>query len=157
MAREARAFAWMLVRLVCIAFLITMLTRNAPGLQPFRVLFDAIGGVLILAPLFTSLGQTFAWRIALGKAYIEARRFTDAETVLAVLSGLRAKLFDANGEGRYYRALALRSANRTQEAESIFQEVADQGRKPWQEKASAELVTLGAGTKVGGVESASTL
>ncbi|MBC7806243.1 MAG: hypothetical protein H7145_08840 [Akkermansiaceae bacterium] len=156
MTREARAFAWMLVRLVCVAFLITMLTRSAPGLQPLRILFDAVGGVLILAPLFTSLGQTFAWRIALGKAYLTEYRFDDADALLAVLSGLRAKLFDANGEGRYYRAVALRSSQRTTEADLIFREVAGQGREPWQEKARTELVMMGAGTKVGGTESAPT-
>ena len=156
MAWEARAFAWMLVRLVCVAFLITMLTRSAPGLQPFRVLFDAVGGVLILAPLFTSLGRTFAWRIALGKAYVDAHRFDDAVAVLAVLSGLRAKLFDANGEGRLYRAVALRSSSRRAEAEPLFREVAAQGREPWRAKAGAELVSMGAGTIIGGSESAPT-
>ncbi|MBC8134839.1 MAG: hypothetical protein H8F28_03015, partial [Fibrella sp.] len=157
MVREARSFAWMLVRLVCVAFLITMLTRSAPGLKPFRVLFDAVGGVLILAPLFTGLGRTFAWRIALGKAYLGADRFVDADRILGVLSGLRAKLFDANGEGRYYRAVALRSLNRATQAEPVFQEIAAQGREPWREKAEAELVAMGAGTKVGGTESASPL
>jgi hypothetical protein len=157
MTREARAFAWMLVRLVCVAFLITMLTRTAPGIRPFRVLLDAVGGVLILAPLFTGLGRTFAWRIALGKAYVEQRRFEDAEQLLAVFSGLRAKLFDANGEARHYRAVALRALNRSSEAEAIFRDVAEQGREPWRGKAATELVSLGAGSKVGGTESASTL
>lgn len=154
MAREARAFAWMLVRLVCVAFLITMLTRSAPGMQAFRVLFDAIGGVLILAPLFTSLGRTFAWRIALGRAYVGARRYADADAVLAVLSGLRAKLFDANGEGRYYRGIALNSLSRIADAESLLREVAEQGREPWRAKAEAELVAPGAGNTGGGIEPA---
>ena len=154
LAREVRAFAWMLVRLVCVAFLITMLTRSAPGLRAFRVLFDAVGGVLILAPLFTGLGRIFAWRIALGGAYVDARRFADADAVLAVMSGLRAKLFDANGEGRFYRAVALRSLRRAPEAEPLLREVAEQGREPWRGKAGAELVGTGAGTIVGATESA---
>ncbi len=157
MVREARAFAWMFVRLVCVAFLITMLVRSAPALQPFRVIFDAIGGVLILTPLFTGLGRTFGWRIALGKAYTDERRFADADAVLMVLSGLRATLFDANGEGRYYRSLALSGLHRTSDAESILRNVTEQGREPWREKAQAELVSLGRGTTNGGTESAPTL
>lgn len=156
MAREARAFGWMLIRLVCVAFLITMLTRAAPGMQPLRILLDAVGGVLILAPLFTSLGRTFAWRIALGKAYVGANRFGDAEAVLAVLSGLRATLFDANGEGRYYRAMALRLIGRAREAETLFRNVAEQGREPWRGQAGAELVSSGVGNNSGGTGTAST-
>lgn len=157
MAREARAFAWMLVRLVCVAFLITMVARSAPGIRPFRVILDAVAGVLILAPLFTGLGRTFAWRIALGRAYVEAERFDDAEKLLAVFSGLRAKLFDANAEGRYHRAVALRGLNRSSDAHALFQDVAEQGREPWRGQAAAELVSTRAGSNIGGTGSASTL
>ena len=149
MAREARAFAWMLLRLVCVAFLLTFLVRAAPGLAPFRVVGDAVGGVLILAPLFTSLGQTFAWRIRLGKAYCDAARFADAETVLSPLSGLRATLFDARGEGRFHRAVALAALNHFADAEPIYRDVAATGRDPWREKANAELTARGAGNNTG--------
>jgi hypothetical protein len=156
LVREARAITWMLVRVVSVAVLITLLVRSAPQLQQIRFLLDTIGGFLVLAPLFTSLGADVRGAYLLGKRYMEARRFDDAVTVLQVLSGLRAKLFDARGEGRYYRAVALRSLNRAAEAEAVFREVAEQGREPWREKASAELVSMGAGTNIGGTGSAPT-
>ena len=148
MAREARAFAWMLLRLVCVAFLTTLIVRSVPALAPFRVLLDAGGGVLILAPLFTSLGQTFAWRIRLGKDYADAHRFADADAVLCVLSGLRATLFDARGAGRFHRATALRGMNRHGDAALLLRDVAATGRDPWREKA-AELQAADAGTGFG--------
>ncbi|MBC8142609.1 MAG: hypothetical protein H7Y38_14350 [Armatimonadetes bacterium] len=137
--REARAFAWMLLRLVSVALLITLLLRAAPALASFRVVLDAIGGVLILAPLFTALGQTFAWRIQIGKAFADAKRFADADALLLPLSGLRATLFDARGEGRFYRAIALHGLHRDADAETLFRDVAATGRDPWHEKAQAEL------------------
>jgi len=139
MAWEARAFSWMLLRLVSVALLITLLLRAAPALAPFRVVFDAIGGMLILAPLFTALGQTFAWRIAIGQAFVNAHRFADADALLSPLSGLRATLFDARGEGRYHRAIALRGLNRADDAGTLLRDVAATGREPWNAKAEAEL------------------
>ncbi len=139
--REARAFSWMLLRLVSVALLITLLLRAAPALAPFRVVLDAIGGVLILAPLFTALGQAFAWRIKIGQAFADAKRFADADALLSPLSGLRATLFDAWGEGRYARATALRGLRRDDEAETLLRDVAATGRDPWNAKAQAELAT----------------
>lgn len=146
MIREARAFAWMLLRLVCVAFLTTVLMRSAPFLRPFRPIFDLLGGILILVPLITGLGRVFAWRIALGKAYVENRRFADADAVLAVLSGLRAMLFDAGGEGRFHRATALRALARPTEADGLLREITERGREPWLSGAKAELERLSAGT-----------
>ena len=137
--REARAFAWMLVRLVCTAVLIALFLRAAPALSPFRPLFDAGAGVLVLAPLFTSLGRVFAWRIALAQSYLSATRFADADTALRPLSGIRATLFDARGEGRYCRAHALLGLNRADDALLLLREVSERGRAPWDEKARAEL------------------
>lgn len=137
--REVRTITWMLVRLVGVAVLVTLLIRNTPALLSWRPLFDGIGGILVLAPLFTGLGRTFAWRIALGKAYNDAKRWEDTEAILTPLSGLRARLFDAAGEGRFYRAQALSALNRTDEAGAVWRQVAEEGREPWRSQAAQKI------------------
>jgi hypothetical protein len=143
--REARTFMWMLVRLVCIGMLSAIIRVSAPAVRPFLVVFDAVGILLILAPLFTGLGRIFAWRIALGKSYVDVRRFADAEAVLAVLSGVRGNLFDAQGQGRYFRAVALCALNRTPEALPLLREVAERGQDPWQSQAKMQLASAESG------------
>jgi hypothetical protein len=98
--RQVRALVWLVVRIVLLSALSASLVRFSPWLAANRWTLDALSGILVLWPLWSAVGRNWAWRIALGRAYLGAGRFSDAETVLAPLDGLQGALFDATGEGR---------------------------------------------------------
>lgn len=136
--RSVRAAVWLVIRLVAVAVLTTMLVRQAPGLRSFRLVLDFIGALLVLVPFLTALGRNYGWRIRLGRAYATEERWADAETALGVLTGLRATLFDATGEGRYHLARVRRALGKREESARLFAEVAGQGSAEWREKAARE-------------------
>jgi hypothetical protein len=98
--RQVRAVVWLVVRIVALSALSASLVMASPWLRTNRWLLDMLGGVLVLWPLWGSVGRNWAWRIALGKSYLAAGRFADAMAVLRPLDGLQGMLFDATGEGR---------------------------------------------------------
>lgn len=98
--RQIRAIVWLVVRIVAVAAISASLVISTPWLRTNRWILDAISGVLVLWPLWGTVGRNWAWRIALGRAYYNAGRHADAEAVLKPLSGLQGALFDATGEGQ---------------------------------------------------------
>ena len=111
--RQARAAVSLILRLVGVGILIAVLVTQIPALARNRWLLDATGFGLILWPFFTEQGKLFAWRIALGRGYVRAKRWQDAERTLAPLAHRYGQFFDAGGAGR--QALA--------EAQTAQQEV----------------------------------
>ncbi|HVK06532.1 MAG TPA: hypothetical protein VM490_23885 [Armatimonadaceae bacterium] len=136
--RHARALAWLGVRVVALGFLLAVLSLQWAALGRYRFALDALSGVLVLAPYFTAVGRLFAWRIALGRAYLREERGEDAVRTLAVFEGLRARVFDATGEGRFLLGTALRKRGKYDEARRVFADVRRFGGGEWQERAAAE-------------------
>jgi hypothetical protein len=137
--RSVRAGVWLVLRLVCAGFLLALVARQSPALAKAGAWLQPLAGLLVTLPFFTALGKNYAWRIALGRAYVAERRWSDAEKTLGVLTGARAALFDAAGEGRYHLAVARGALGRADDASRLFAEVAAQGAAAWREKARAEV------------------
>jgi hypothetical protein len=97
--RQVRAIVGMLIRLVACALLLTFLkplwARQAWLESPLFALAALLCGV----PLLRDVGRNWSWRIALGTAYLNAERLTDAEALLAPLGGVQAQLFDPDQKG----------------------------------------------------------
>jgi hypothetical protein len=131
--RHLRAVIAMLVRVVALGILSAILAAQSPGLAKARLLMDAVAGGLALWPFFTALGRLYAWRIALGRAYVTEARFADAEQTLApMMAGPRVRLFDATGEGAYWLAIAKRDLGKADEARSLLETVArDHAGSEW--------------------------
>jgi hypothetical protein len=138
--RTARAVASMLVRLVAVAVLDTILNRSAPGLRPAPGVLDAVGALLVLWPFFTALGRIYAWRIALGRAYVREMRWSDAQQALAPFVHPRVRLlFDATGEGTYLLATARRADGHKDLANRLLRQLAAERRGCWSEAAASHL------------------
>jgi len=137
--RHLRILAALGVRVVAVGFLVALLCVQVPWLGRHRGLLDALSGVLVLWPLFTDLGRLYAWRIALGRTYANAGRWAEVERALAPLLGLRARLFDATGEGTYYLAVARRALGRDHDADTLFRQLAGSISGAWGERARAAL------------------
>jgi hypothetical protein len=137
-SRHLRALASLGVRLIAVGFLAALLCAQSPWLAQHRSLVDGLSGVLVLWPFFTALGRLYAWRIALGRTYAKAERWADVERTLRPLTGLRARLFDATGEGTYWLALARRAQGRNEEAARLLKSLAGAGGR-WAEQARVAL------------------
>jgi hypothetical protein len=137
--RHLRVLAALGVRVVAVGFFAALLCVQAPWFGRHRGALDALSGVLVLWPLFTDLGRLYAWRIALGRTYAKAGQWAEAERMLAPLTGLRARLFDATGEGTYYLAVARRALGRDGDADALFQQLAGSTGGAWGERARAAL------------------
>lgn len=97
--RQWAAIGMLLLRIVLISVLVTVLRMQMPWIRSAQPILDGAGGVLALWPFWTAVGRNWAWRIALGKAYVEAGRHADAIRVLRALDGVQGRLFDVQGEG----------------------------------------------------------
>lgn len=104
---QVRALWMLAVRVILLSMLITVLRITIPGIRSISMVLDAVAGSLALWPFWTSVGRNWAWRYKLADAYIKASRFRDAVTVLEPLQGVQARLFDADGQGRALKALAM--------------------------------------------------
>ena len=104
---QVRAMWMLAVRVILLSMLITVLRITIPGIRSITMILDAAAGSLALWPFWTSIGRNWAWRYKLADAYIKASRFQDALTVLEPLQGVQARLFDADGQGRALKALAM--------------------------------------------------
>lgn len=104
---QVRAMWMLAVRVILLSMLITVLRITIPGIRSISMILDAAAGSLALWPFWTSIGRNWAWRYKLADAYIKASRFQDALTVLEPLQGVQARLFDADGQGRALKALAM--------------------------------------------------
>ncbi len=109
--RQVRAVVWLVVRIVALSALSASLVMASPWLRNNRWTLDMASGILVLWPLWGSIGRNWAWRIALGKSYLAAGRHADAEAVLQPLDGLQGMLFDATGEGRAALSAARKESN----------------------------------------------
>jgi|GEM_PF-7060599 hypothetical protein len=137
--RHARALAWLGVRTVGAGLVLVAVVGQAPGAARHLGWLEAVAALLAAAPYFTALGRVHAWRIALGRSYARAEQWEDAAVTLAPLTGVRARMFDSTGEGRYWLALALLRLGRDGEARAHFREVVADARPDWREKAQLEL------------------
>lgn len=104
---QVRALWMLAVRVILLSMLITVLRVTIPGIRSISMILDAAAGSLALWPFWTSIGRNWAWRYKLADAYIKASRFQDALTVLEPLQGVQARLFDADGQGKALKALAM--------------------------------------------------
>ena len=104
---QVRAMWMLAVRVILLSMLIPVLRITIPGIRSISMILDAAAGSLALWPFWTSIGRNWAWRYKLADAYIKASRFQDALTVLEPLQGVQARLFDADGQGRALKALAM--------------------------------------------------
>lgn len=140
--RTVRAIVFFFVRLVGVGILMTVIELQFPAIARVRIVFEAFAGMIVLLPFFTSLGRAFAWRIALGAAYVRESRWNDADRALSVFEGGRARLFDAAGEGAYWLGVARRGLGSIDDARRIWSWVAANQRGPWAERAAAEVTSL---------------
>lgn len=108
---QVRAIWMLAVRVVLLSMLITVLRITVPGVRSISMVLDAVAGSLALWPFWTSIGRNWAWRYKLAAAYIDGRQYQSALTVLEPLQGVQARLFDADGQGRALKALALEKSN----------------------------------------------
>ena len=104
---QVRALWMLAVRVILLSMLITVLRITIPGIRSVSMILDAVAGSLALWPFWTSIGRNWAWRYKLADAYIKADRYQDALTVLEPLQGVQARLFDADGQGKALKALAM--------------------------------------------------
>ena len=98
--RQIRALVLLLVRIVACALLLTLLKPLWDARPWLGNLLFALGALLCGVPLLREVGRNWGWRIALGQAYLDAGRETDAETVLQPLASLQGQFFDPSGQGR---------------------------------------------------------
>jgi hypothetical protein len=136
--RHLRAVASLAVRLIAVGFLAAILCAQIPWLARHRSVVDALSGVLVLWPFFTALGRLYSWRIALGRTYAKVGHWADAERTLTPVRGVRARLFDATGEGTYWLALACRARGQGGEATRLLEGLAQAGGG-WAEQARIAL------------------
>jgi hypothetical protein len=138
--RGLRATVFLFVRLVGVALLVSIWeATGTPGLQRVRLLVDGVAALLVVLPFFTAYGRIFAWRIALGRAYVGGKRWSDAERTLAPLDRKGYHPFDAAGEGAYWLALTRRAQGRDEEARRLLKLVARHGSGRWKSDADAAL------------------
>lgn len=136
--RSIRVVIFLFVRLVAVAVLVTILTLRHPALRVNRLVLEAAGLLLVVLPTFTAIGRGFAWRIALGRAYVREERWAEAEQTLRVFDRAGYQPFDSTGEGAYWMAVTHRAQGRSEAARGLFDFVARQGRDPWRARASSE-------------------
>lgn len=143
--RNLRAVIHLAVRLVATAILLVLLEAQFPGLRrgPGRLVLEAGGGALVLWPFFTALGRAAAWRIALGRSYARAGRWSAAEQTLLPFTRAAYQPFDAAGEGTYWLATTRRALGHEDEARRLLEAVARSRRGEWQARAAAELAAHG--------------
>ncbi len=135
--RTIRAVVFLFVRLVAVSVFITILTLRYPQLRNSH-LPDVVGILLVILPFFTAIGRGFAWRIALGRAYVGEGRWAEAEQALRVFDRAGYHPFDSHAEGAYWMAVTHRAQGRPEAARRLFGFVSRQGREPWQSRALAE-------------------
>lgn len=97
--RQVQALMALLIRILLLAMLSAFLLQQWPLLRQYRWFLDTLTGILCIGPLLKSVTRNWGWRIALGKAYLAADRFGDAEALLRPLEGIQGQLFDLSGEG----------------------------------------------------------
>ncbi len=137
--RTGAVYMSLLIRAVAVGVLWAILAARLPFLARNQAVLDAIGAVLVVAPFFTAMGKLYAWRIALGRAYLRENRASDAASALAPFDTLRARLFDATGEGAFHLVLARRGVSSDDNATHLLTRVASRGQTPWCEQAGALL------------------
>lgn len=141
--RSLRAVVFLFVRLVGAALLVSVLETRLIGVARYRTLVDGLAALLVVLPFFTAYGRVFAWRIALGRAYVREKRFADAERALSPLDRRGAyHPFDAAGEGVYWLALARRGRGNEADARRLLELLATQtrgGGGAWAQKAAEAL------------------
>ncbi len=134
-----RQWISLLARIVTLGILVAILVRQSFWLAQNRILLDSLSGVLALWPFFTGMGKLHSWRIALGRKYAEAARWTDAVQTLAPLGGIQGRLFDLTGEGRYWLALALKGIGKEQESQELLSWVSALPGGEWAKRAKEPL------------------
>jgi hypothetical protein len=137
--RYIRQWISLLFRIVALGILTATLVRQSSWLEQNRILLDSLSGVLALWPFFTGMGKLYLWRIALGRKYAEADRWSDAAQTLAPVGGIQGRLFDVTGEGRYWLALALHGIGKKQEARELLSWVAALPGGEWAKRATEPL------------------
>jgi hypothetical protein len=137
--RYIRQWVSLLFRIVALGILSAILVRQSPWLEQNRVLLDSLSGVLALWPFFTGMGKLYTWRIALGRRYAEAERWSHAAQTLAPVSGIQGRLFDMTGEGRYWLALALHGMGDERGARELLSWVAALPGGEWARRAKEPL------------------
>lgn len=138
--RGLRAAVFLFVRLVGVALLVSVWEASgAPGFGRARLLVDGMASLLVVLPFFTAYGRIFAWRIALGRAYVGEKRWAEAERTLAALDRKGYHPFDAAGEGAYWLALVRRALGHHDDARRLLDLVARQGNGHWKSEADAAL------------------
>ena len=137
--RNLRSVVALAVRVVAVGLLLALLERELPWVRRNRLFVEALGSVLVVWPFFTAVGRNAAWRIALGRAYVQEKRWAEAERALLPFSRRGYQPFDAGGEGAYWFAVTLRAIGRAEESRHLFRSIAQTRRGPWREKAEAEL------------------
>jgi hypothetical protein len=139
--RDIRAWVDLLVRLLLLALLRTFLVMRYPALRPWGILLDAMVFLLLLWPLFLQLARNMRWRIALGRHYVEARRWDEARRTLAPLSQERSALLDATGEGTFALALSLENLGEEDAATRLYRRLTSLS-SPWGEQARQKIQQL---------------
>ena len=131
---------FLFVRLVGVALLVSVWEAAAPpGFARLRLFVDGVGALLVVLPFFTAYGRIFAWRIALGRAYVTEKRWPDAARALAALDRKGYHPFDATSEGAYWLALTCGALGKNDDARRLLELVARQGNVEWKSKADAAL------------------
>ncbi|MBC8102941.1 MAG: hypothetical protein H7Z41_10180 [Cytophagales bacterium] len=151
----SRRMGWavgsLLVRIVTVAVLNTILAHQIPWLGKNRAFLDALGGILVLWPFFTSWGRVYAWRIALGRTYVREQRWADADQTLSPFLHPRTRLFfDATGEGIYWLATARQALGKDEEARRLLTRLLRERRGTWSERAQKALEEPISGTPTPG-------
>jgi hypothetical protein len=142
--RTGWAIGSLVVRIVAVAALNTILSHQIPWLGRNRALLDALGGVLVLWPFFTSLGRGYAWRIALGRTYAKEHRWEDANKTLSPFLHPRTRLFfDATGEGIYWLAMSRFALGYEEDHLRLLRRLADERRGVWSDRARDRLLPSG--------------
>jgi hypothetical protein len=136
--RYLRAVVSLMIRTVAVALLKAIFLDQIPGLRPFRNVLDMVAGVVVLWPFFVAVERVYSQRIVLGRRYLEAKQFESAATILAPVEGWRARFFNRNGEGSYWRAHSLIALNQTPAAERLLNVAVHAGGE-WGQKAEATL------------------
>lgn len=97
--RQVRALMALFIRILLLAMLTAFLLQQWPVLRHHCWFLDTLSGILCVGPLLKTATRNWGWRIALGKAYLAAGRFSDAEAVLRPLEGIQGQLFDLSRDG----------------------------------------------------------
>lgn len=89
---------------------VVMAVVNAVVPGPLHRFLNTLGLLVVLVPFFVGTNRLFAARLALGREFVQQRRWREAIAALDPFAGAGQRFLDSSGEAHYLLALAYAGA-----------------------------------------------